>query len=166
MTVTDVRKDPDKLTLTITADLDAGIERAWQLWADPRQLERWWGPPGWPATFVDHDLSPGSRCLYYMSGPDGEKPHGWWEIVAADAPTRLELRDGFADADGNPSDGPMTTSMVMTLTPRGDGGTTMSIESRFPSLEVMEQMAEMGMVEGITQAINQIDGILAGSAAT
>ena len=54
MTVTAVRKDTEKLTLTLDAEFDAPAERIWQLWADPRQLERWWGPPTWPATVVDH----------------------------------------------------------------------------------------------------------------
>jgi hypothetical protein len=31
--------------LVLVAEFDAPIERVWQLWADPRQLERWWGPP-------------------------------------------------------------------------------------------------------------------------
>ncbi len=44
MTVTSVRKDPEALTMTFTAELDATVERVWQVWADPRQLERWWGP--------------------------------------------------------------------------------------------------------------------------
>src|SRR5918995_434428 len=52
------------------------VRRAWQLWADPRQLERWWGPPGYPATFVDHDLTVGSRATYYMTSPEGEKHSG------------------------------------------------------------------------------------------
>ena len=43
MTVTAIRKDPDTLSMTLTADFDATPERVWQLWADPRQLERWWG---------------------------------------------------------------------------------------------------------------------------
>ena len=41
MTVTAVRKDPQALTMTIDAEFDAPPERVWQLWADPRQLERW-----------------------------------------------------------------------------------------------------------------------------
>ena len=57
MPVTDVNKDLDALTLTITAEFDAGAERVWEMWSDPRQLERWWGPPNFPATFVEHDLS-------------------------------------------------------------------------------------------------------------
>ena len=72
MTVTNVHKDPDALTMAITVELDATVERAWQLWADPRQLERWWGPPGYPATFVDHDLVGGGRVTYFMTSPEGE----------------------------------------------------------------------------------------------
>ena len=50
MTVTAVRKDPESRTLTLEAEFDASAERVWELWADPRQLERWWGPPTYPAT--------------------------------------------------------------------------------------------------------------------
>jgi uncharacterized protein YndB with AHSA1/START domain len=32
-------KDFDSLSLTLVAEFDAPIERVWQLWADPRQLE-------------------------------------------------------------------------------------------------------------------------------
>ncbi|MGI3199016.1 SRPBCC family protein [Streptomyces sp. GLT-R25] len=61
MTVIDVQKNPEALALTITARFDALPARVWQVWEDPRQLERWWGPPTYPATVVDHDLSPGRR---------------------------------------------------------------------------------------------------------
>ena len=78
MTVTAVRKDPLRLTLTVESEFDASVERIWQLWADPRQLERWWGPPTYPATFTKHDLAPGSRVEYQMTGPTGDQPHGYW----------------------------------------------------------------------------------------
>ena len=82
MTVPSVRKDPEALTMTITAELDATVERAWQLWADPRQLERWWGPPTYPATVVDDELATGGRVTYFMTGPARKKvPTGgrtWW----------------------------------------------------------------------------------------
>jgi len=58
MTVTAVRKDPQRLTLKVEAEFDTSVERIWQLWADPRKLERWWGPPTYPATFAKHDLAP------------------------------------------------------------------------------------------------------------
>ena len=161
MTVTNVRKDPEALTMTITAELDATVERAWQLWADPRQLERWWGPPTYPATVVDHDLAPGGRVSYFMTGPDGDKSHGWWQVLAVDPPNRLELRDGFADDAGMPNDAMPTTNTVVTLTERDGGGTLMAIETQFPSRQAMEQLVSLGMEEGVVAAVGQIAGILA-----
>ena len=159
MTVTDVRKDPANRTFVITSTFDAPIERVWQVWADPRQLEQWWGPPSYPATVTSHDLRPGGRVTYFMTGPEGDTPGGWWEVVAVDAPRRLEFDDGFADADGNPSkDGPVTRAVV---TLEEDGGkTTMTLTSSFPSTEVMEQMLAMGMEQGITEALGQVDDVL------
>jgi uncharacterized protein YndB with AHSA1/START domain len=152
MTVTDVRKDPDNLTMTITTDLPATVERAWQLWADPRQLERWWGPPGYP--------TPGARCRYYMTTPEGDTPWGWWLIQAVDPPRRIELRDGFAGADGEPEPEMPEGTMVVTFDAT-DAGTRMQVESRFPSLETMEQLLAMGMEDGMIAAAGQIEAILA-----
>jgi uncharacterized protein YndB with AHSA1/START domain len=161
MTVTSVLKDPEALTMTITAELAATVERAWQLWADPRQLERWWGPPTYPATVVDHDLVPDGRVTYFMTGPEGDKFHGWWQVLAVEPPHRLEFKDGFADDSGTPDEAMPTTTTLVTLSGRDDGGTLMTVEARFPSLEAMEQLMAMGMEEGIVSAMGQIDAILA-----
>ena len=161
MTVTAVRKDPEALTMTLDAEFDASPERVWQLWADPRQLERWWGPPTYPATFTKHDLAPGSRVEYHMTGPEGDQPRGYWDILEADAPhsPRLprRLRQRRRHAEHRPADrgDPRPIEEV------GDGRTRMSIESVFPSAEAMEQVLAMGMEEGLTQAVGQIDAILA-----
>jgi len=160
MPVTNVEKDPVALTLTMTAEYDAPVERCWQLWADPRQLERWWGPPVYPATFVDHDLVPGGFATYYMTGPEGDKPSGWWRVLAVDAPHHLEAEDGFGDDPGNAGDLPVTR-MHVSLADRAGGGTRMTIVTTFPSAAAMEQIISMGAAEGMTLAMGQIDGVLA-----
>jgi uncharacterized protein YndB with AHSA1/START domain len=161
MTVTAVRKDPDTLTMVLTAEFDASPERVWQLWADPRQLERWWGPPTYPATFTRHDLAPGGRVEYHMTGPEGDQPKGYWDVVEAEPPHRLVFRDGFANADGTPNDELPQNEGRVTIEDLGAGRSRMSIQSRFPSREAMEQVLAMGMEEGITLAVGQIDAILA-----
>ena len=161
MTVTAVRKDPAALTMTLTAEFDASPTRVWELWADPRQLERWWGPPTYPATFTAHDLAPGSRVEYHMTGPGGDQPRGFWDILEADPPHRLVFCNGFANDDGTPNpDLPGMTAHV-TIESIAGGRTRMSIESRFPSTKAMEQILAMGMEEGLTLAVGQIDAILA-----
>ncbi|MPQ98648.1 SRPBCC domain-containing protein [Modestobacter sp. I12A-02628] len=161
MTVNSVEKDLDSRTMTITAHFDAPVERVWQVWSDPRQLERWWGPPTYPASFTEHDLSPGGRAAYSMTGPEGDRHHGWWRFTAVDAPHRIELEDGFADDQGRPTDGLPSMTMLVTLTEQAGGGTTMAIRTTFPSSEAMEQMVAMGMDEGMRAAMGQIDDVLA-----
>jgi uncharacterized protein YndB with AHSA1/START domain len=160
MTVKDVEKDPATLTMVVTAEFDAPVERVWQLWADPRQLERGWGPPTYPATVVDHDLVPGGTVSYYMTGPEGDKHRGWWRILTVDAPRSLEVQDGFADDTGRPN--PDMPSMTIRVVLSEEGGVTQVVTTTtFPSLEAMDQLLNMGMEEGLRAAMAQMDEILA-----
>ncbi len=161
MTVTAVRKDPQALTMTLDAEFEASADRVWQLWADPRLLERWWGPPTYPATFTKHDLAPGSRVEYHMTGPEGDQPKGYWDIVEVEPPHRLVVHDGFRNDDGTDNADLPGNEFRVTIEDAGAGRTRMSIENIFPSTEAMEQLIAMGMEQGLTEAVGQIDAILA-----
>ena len=161
MSVTSVRKDTEQLTMTVTAEYDVTADRAWQLWADPRQLERWWGPPTYPATFTKHDLTPGSRVEYHMTGPEGDQPRGYWDILETDPPHSLVVRDGFANDDGTPNADFPEGEMRVRIEEIGGGRTRMSIENVFPDVAAMEQVMAMGMEQGLIGAVGQIDAILA-----
>jgi uncharacterized protein YndB with AHSA1/START domain len=163
MSVTSVNNDYDNLTTTLVADFDAPIEEVWQLWADPRKLERWWGPPTYPSTFEKHDLSPGGEVTYFMTGPEGEQPRGWWRVTSVDPPTSLEFTDGFAHDDGTPNE-EMPVITVQVQLREGDGGTRMEIRSIYDSREGMDKLIEMGAIEGLQQSVAQMDGLLAAHA--
>ena len=158
MTVTAVRKDPQRLTLTVEAEFDTSVERIWQLWADPRKLERWWGPPTYPATFTKHDLAPGSRVEYHMTGSAGDQPQGYWDVLEVEPPYRILLRDACANADGTPNPENTIRVVIEEIAP---GRTRMSIETAFPSSEAMERALANGTDEGLSQAVSQIEAILA-----
>ena len=159
MTVMRTQQNAEELSFTIVAEFDAKIERVWQIWADPRQLERWWGPPTWPATFESFDFTPGGKASYYMVGPDGEKARGWWLLTSIDAPTTLSFDDGFADDNGEPVASMGITRAVVTIEDIG-GRTRMTTTSKFESAEQMQKMIDMGMEEGMTEAMSQIDDLL------
>jgi len=159
MSITSVDTDYENLTITLIADFDASIEQVWDLWSDPRKLEQWWGPPTHPATFEKHELTPGGKATYYMAGPE-EAMWGAWQITAVDPPTSLEFINAFADKDGTPvADMPIFTVKVR-LTER-DGRTRMEMHERFESRQDMEMMVNMGTIDGLQQAVSQIDGLLA-----
>ena len=155
MTDLTVDKDLEALTLSLTARFDAPIARIWEMWADPRLLERWWGPPTHPATFEAHDLTPGGAMSYYMTGPEGERYHGWWRMREVNPPNSLEFEDGFADDEGNPNPD-LPTVLIRVDLREADGRTTMVVVDTFASLEAMEEIMAMGAEEGFVQAIGQI----------
>ncbi len=160
MPVMDTRHDLDNRTLTITAEFAAPVRRVWQVYADPRRLEKIWGPPTYPATVVEHDLTPGGRVHYYMTSPEGEKFAGYWKVTAVDEPHSFSFEDGFSDLDFNPNpDLPVSTN-VYTFTEQ-DGRTRATYVSTFESADALQQVLDMGIIEGATGAINQIDGFLA-----
>ena len=160
MPITSVERDLDAATLTVVADFPVPVRRLWDAYADPRQLEKFWGPQEWPATFSRHDMAVGGRSAYAMTGPDGESSRGYWEFVAVDAPHSFEVLDGFAGEDGEPSTEMPSMRMVFVFseTPEGSRLTT---TTHFGSLEVLEQLLGMGMEEGMRSAMAQIDDVVA-----
>jgi len=161
MTVIDVDKNAEARTLTITARFDAPPTRVWQVWEDPRQLERWWGPPTYPATVLHHDLTPGGEVTYLMTGPEGDKHHGWWKVSAVDAPRSLTFDDGFGDDASRPDPDFPVASIHVTLEPEGPAVTLMRIVTTYPTSEAFEQLLAMGMAEGMREALGQIPALLA-----
>ena len=160
MTITNVKRDEKALTLVISAEFDAPMKRVWQLFEDPRQLERWWGPPTYPATFTDHDFTPGGRMSYFMTGPEGQQPHGWWRVLSIDAPRSFRFENGLADDAGEPVAEMLPMIMTVNLTERSDGGTLLSMETDFQTPEIMATVMKMGMEEGMKGAMSQMDAIL------
>jgi uncharacterized protein YndB with AHSA1/START domain len=160
MTVLQAHRDEEALTFTLVAEFDAPPARVWLVWEDPRQLERWWGPPTWPATFDRHDFRAGGGSAYHMTGPDGTKAHGWFRFTLLDSPERLEFDDGFADDRGEPVTTTDPTHATVTFEDLGDK-TRMTVLSTFTSLDQLQEMAKMGMEEGLRLAVGQIDAVLA-----
>jgi uncharacterized protein YndB with AHSA1/START domain len=159
MTVTKSSSDRDALTLTFVTEFDAPVGRVWRLWADARALEKWWGPPTWPASFLEYDFREGGGAHYAMTGPEGDEAHGVWRISTIRDHERIEFEDGFASPSGefDPSLG--VTRAEVTFAEDG-GRTTMTIVSRFESADQFDQLAEMGMEEGMRSALEQMDSLL------
>lgn len=160
MPVTGSTQDLDALTVTFACHFDATISQVWRMWAERDLLERWWGPPEYPATVARHDLTPGGQVRYYMTGPDGEQYPGAFRVTTIEEPARLEFEDYFADPNGQVDPTlPVSTTRV-ELVPGPNDTTLMTLTSTAPSAEAMEQLIQMGAVEGMTLALGQIDALL------
>jgi uncharacterized protein YndB with AHSA1/START domain len=163
MPITSVTSDAEALSLTVVGDYPVPVTRLWEAWADPRQLEKFWGPERWPATFTRHDMTVGGRSQYHMTGPDGSTAHGWWRFVAVEPGRRIEVEDGFAHEDGRPNEEMPTMRLTFTFE-RTSTGSRFTAVTLFPSLEAMERLTRMGVVEGMRSALGQLDAVLADGA--
>jgi uncharacterized protein YndB with AHSA1/START domain len=97
---------------------------------------------------------------YYMTGPEGEKYAGYWEVTDVDEPRSFSFDDGFAEPDFTPKTDLPVSKNVFTFTDH-DGGTRSTFVSTYDSADALQQVLDMGMIEGATSAINQIDGLVA-----
>jgi uncharacterized protein YndB with AHSA1/START domain len=160
MPITFVTSDFKSLTLTVIGDYPVSVDRLWEAYSDPRQLERFWGPETWPAKFTRHDFVVGGRAHYTMTGPDGAQSSGWWKFLVIERPRLIEIEDGFAAADGTPDTTMPTMRMTFTFEPTATGARFKGV-THFASLESMEQLVKMGMIEGMQSAMGQLDSVLA-----
>ena len=160
MPVTSVTRDPDALTMTVVADFPVGVARLWEAYLDPRQLERFWGPPTYPAVFLRHDAAPGGLSAYAMTGPAGDVSRGYWRWLTVEPHRLFEVLDGFAHPDGSPNTAMPSMRMVFRFeeTPTGARVTTTTF---FATTAELESLLEMGMEQGLTLAMGQMDQVLA-----
>ncbi|WET77536.1 SRPBCC domain-containing protein [Amycolatopsis sp. QT-25] len=154
MPITSVTKDPEKLSLTVVADFPVPRKRLWEAWADPRQLERFWGPPFAPATFTHHDFRVGGRAEYFLSGPNGEKWADSWKFTAVNPIDSFEAEDGEDNAADENMPSLMTFAFETTAT-----GSRLTHVTRFSSVEALENTIP-GMEAGFRAAMPQLDALL------
>ena len=157
MPLTSVTKDPATLTLTVTGDYAVPQQRLWDAFADPRQLERFWGPPDYPATFTRHDFHVGGRAEYFLALPEGQKWHGSWQFTVVEPVDRFVAKDGEDNAEDENM--PAGMKFAFATTP---GGSRLTIVTAFASIEAMEQTIP-GMEQGLRAAMPQLDALLAGA---
>lgn len=160
MPVTSVETDAENLTITVVADFPVPVERLWSAYADPRQLERFWGPPGYPATFHRHDVRVGGTSFYAMTSPTGENHYGLWEFTAVEPGRGFTVVDSFATADGEVDASLPGSTMEFTFEPTATGSRMTNV-SRVASADDLEQLLAMGALEGTRMALEQLDVVLA-----
>lgn len=109
---------------------------------------------------MDHALEPGARSTYFMTGPEGEKYCGVWDIKSVDRPTAFTFADAFADEEFNVQENLPVSVNSYAFASEGEG-TRATYTSTYASAEALQQVLDMGVVEGASAAINQIDELLA-----
>jgi uncharacterized protein YndB with AHSA1/START domain len=146
--------------LRIERTFDAPRDLVWKAWTEADRLKQWWGPRSYPTTYCTVDLRVGGVWHYCMTGPEGQESWGkatYQEIVP---PERLVFLDQFSDKDGNAAPGMPETTIKMEFVER-DGKTVVTATAEYASIEDLEKLVGMGMIEGMTETWDRLEEYLA-----
>jgi len=142
---------PGTGTLTIRRLLEAPRRLVFEAFADPTQVDRWFGPEGFRNTTHEHDLRPGGVWRHTMHGPDGTEYPNKSVFVEIDPPERIVWDQGWDHADSEA----MHRSSI-TLRARGDK-TEVELRLEFPTQEARDQaVRDVGAVDGGKQTLARL----------
>jgi uncharacterized protein YndB with AHSA1/START domain len=166
---TTARIDRDARAVVIERVFDAPRERVFRAWTSCDAVSNWWAPTGWTVPYCEMDFRPGGVWRYGMQGPPDDPElghvvsHGkatYKEIVE---PVLLVMVDEFVDGDGNALPGmPVMTATVDFVDL--DGRTKLIDTATYDSVEDLEKVIAMGMLEGTTQSWDRLEAMLESAA--
>jgi uncharacterized protein YndB with AHSA1/START domain len=162
-----VTKDLEAKTLVIEREFDAPIDKVWKAYADKETFEKWWGPEGWETKAKEFNFVDGGRLHYDMKCVDerqtewfGKSSWGMMIIDSVDAPNSFTYTDYFTDESGVLNQEMPALKITNNFTEQ-NGVTKLTSVSVADSAEQIEQLVNMGMIEGFTSQLMKLDQLLA-----
>jgi uncharacterized protein YndB with AHSA1/START domain len=149
----------EKNSITIVREFAAGIELVWDAWTKPELLDLWWAPKPWQSKTKSMDFTEGGKRVYAMCGPGGEEHWGVASFTSIVPLQHYAGVDNFADAEGiiNPD---FPEAHFHISFEKQNNHTLVTNATVYPSLEQLEASLNMGLKEGITMTMEQLDGVL------
>jgi uncharacterized protein YndB with AHSA1/START domain len=162
-----VTKDLENKKLIIEFVANGPKDKVWSAYSDKDLFEKWWGPEGWETTAKEFSLTPGGKIHYGMKCVDenqgdwfGQTSWGVMDITEVNPKDSFTYTDYFSDEQGALNK-EMPALKVTNEFIEVDGKTKIVSTSFADSAEQIEQLVNMGMIEGFTSQLNKLDKLLA-----
>ena len=160
MTATQQSKETE---IVINREFDAPRQLVWDVWTQPKHIEKWFGPKGFDTRVEKFDFKVGGRATYVMVGPDGKEYPGtgvYKEIVPIEKiVTTDEFGEGFEEShpDMDLPHGMVTTALFDDLSDK----TKLTLIISHPTVEDRKKHEAMGVVAGWNSSFDCMDDYLA-----
>lgn len=167
MAEVNVVKDVENKTLTIEYLANGPKEKVWKAYSNKEWFEKWWGPEGWETTTKEFDFRPGGRVHYDMHCVDKNQgewydQHSWgvMEIQSINEGSSFTYKDSFSDESGQIND-EMPSMIVTNEFIEVNGKTKIVCRNVADSIEQLDELLKMGVVEGYGSQLNKLDALFA-----
>ena len=143
--------------IVLTRVIDAPRSLVYSAWADPHQIQEWYGPEGMAIETREIHLSPGGVWRFDMVAPDGTRYDNRMVFLAMDAPALIEVEYG-----SDREDDPHKFRMLVAFDEQSDGKTVLTLRQMHPTRERREWAIGFGAVEYGGQTLEKLARHLAG----
>ena len=155
-----VSKDLERREIVLERELRGSVDAVWRSWTTIAGLEAWWGPEGW-ATTVLVARRAARRSVAFRDGARGRPARGVdpGGLLRGHLGLGALVRRGILGRDRRR---PRPESHAVTVEFFGvePGRTRLVLRTRFTSVERLEQIAAMGMVDGWAGGFDRLDDLL------
>lgn len=148
--------------IILERDFDAPRELVFKAFSEAEHLKHWWGPRGWTLTVCNIDFRPGGIWHYCMKCIDENQGDfygfdSWGKAAYKDIvdTEKIVYVDYFSDAEGGITEGMPGSTITLAFTEH-EGKTRLVNRAKFPSVEALQTVLNMGMEQGITETWDRL----------
>lgn len=131
--------------------VDAPREAVFSAWADPDQIQAWFGPDGMTIETKEIDLKPGGVWRFDMVATDGTRYTNRMAFLRIVPATLIEVEHG-SDQDDDPG----RFRMLVTFDEQSNGKTVVTLRQMHPSKEQRQKTIGFGAVEYGEQTLGKL----------
>lgn len=146
--------------------LNAPRSHVFKAFSEPELLANWWGPKGWQTENRKFEFKPNGVWHFCMRCTDENQgdffgQESWGKAVYHEiiVPEKIVYTDTFADEEGNAVDGMPEIQITMNFVEH-KGKTKLITRNQFASIETLQQIMEMGIVQGFSSQFDRLDELL------
>jgi uncharacterized protein YndB with AHSA1/START domain len=159
MSKTQVTKDFNARSITVTREFDAPPALVWRAYTEAELLDQWWGPAPWRAETKQMNFAPGGHWLYAMVSPEGQRHWARMNYLSIRPHTLIGIEDAFCDEQGNINAALPVSKGELVFTPTVRG-TRVEFSMTYQQESDLRKIIEMGFEQGITACFDQLDALL------
>jgi uncharacterized protein YndB with AHSA1/START domain len=156
----DFTVDSDARTIRVEREFNAPVPFVWAAWTTAELLDQWWAPKPWKTVTKVMDFRPGGHWSYAMVGPDGEEHLCRADYLRIDVEQSYDALDAFCKPDGSINTDMPQAAWNVVMQAQGDR-TLVTVVTTYESREALEAVIAMGLKEGLTMALQNLDEIIA-----
>jgi uncharacterized protein YndB with AHSA1/START domain len=151
--------DKENNKLVVEREFAAPLHNVWAAFTQAELLDQWWAPKPWQARTKTMDFREGGFWLYAMVGPEGEEHWGRTDYKTINPKSSFTATDSFVDSEGTINPELPSANFKNDFRETGDT-TTVTMVTTYAKLEDLETVINMGMKEGLTMALENLDALL------